>query len=272
MADAKTTICPIEIRHVSISFGEKQVLSDVSFKLACAETLVLLGAAGSGKSTLLKLAAGLLKPDSGEIIIDGENIVSLRETELYAIRRRMGIVFQEGAIFDSLSVYENIAYPLRETGKKDEIKIEETVRRLLGFVELEDAIDKMPVDLSGGMRRRVAVARAIAARPAVMLYDSPTAGLDPITAHTINILIMKMRDLQHVSSILVTQRLQDALFLSRFAFSAETRRLVPVHTNGNHAEMSSTRFVLLKDGTVYFAGNREELVKTDDPYVLRFIS
>lgn len=264
--------CPIEARHISISFGEKQVLTDVSFELSCAETLVLLGATGSGKSVLLKLVAGLLKPDSGEIIIDGKNIVALREAELYAIRRRMGIVFQEGALFDSLSVYENIAYPLRETGETDENKIEESVRLVLGFVEMEDAIEKMPAELSGGMRRRVAVARAIAARPAMMLYDSPTGGLDPITAHTINVLIVKMRDLQHVSSILVTQRLQDALFLSSFAFSPETRRLVPLHTNGHQAETSSTRFVLLKDGKVYFAGGREELVKTKDPYVVRFIS
>src|SRR5487761_70903 len=172
--------CPIEARHISISFGEKQVLTDVSFELSCAETLVLLGATGSGKSVLLKLVAGLLKPDSGEIIIDGKNIVALREAELYAIRRRMGIVFQEGALFDSLSVYENIAYPLRETGETDENKIEESVRLVLSFVEMEDAIEKMPATLSGGMRRRVAVARAIVAQPSVMLYDSPTAGLDPI--------------------------------------------------------------------------------------------
>ncbi len=272
MAESATQTCPIEVRHVSISFGEKQVLTDVSFQLGCGETLVLLGATGSGKSVLLKLIAGLLKPDSGEIIIDGQNTVPLREAGLYPIRRRMGIVFQEGALFDSLSVYENIAYPLRESGETDENAIEQTVRLVLSFVEMEDAIEKMPATLSGGMRRRVAVARAIVAQPSVMLYDSPTAGLDPITAHTINVLIAKLRDLQHVSSIVVTQRLPDALFLSSFAFSPETRRLTPLKSNGHQERASSTRFVMLKDGVVYFAGAREELVNAKDSYLVNFIS
>ncbi|MGH9358360.1 MAG: ABC transporter ATP-binding protein [Terriglobia bacterium] len=248
------------------------MLSDVSLELDSAHSLVLLGPTGSGKSVLLKLIAGLLKPDSGDIIIDGNNIVPLREAELYAIRRQMGIVFQEGALFDSLSVYENIAYPLREAGEKDESKIEDSVRQVLGFVEMEEAIEKMPSELSGGMRRRVAVARAIVARPGLMLYDSPTAGLDPITAHTINVLIAKLRDLQHVSSILVTQRLQDAMLLSRFVFSPETRRLVPLDSSGGQDPTESTHFVLLKDGAVHFAGRRDELVKSRDPYVARFIS
>ncbi len=220
---------------------------------------------------LLKLTAGLLKPDSGDIMVEGKNIVPLREAELYDVRRRMGIVFQEGALFDSLSVYENIAYPLREAGERDEDQIEGSVREVLGFVEMEEAMEKMPSALSGGMRRRVAVARAIVARPALMLYDSPTAGLDPVTAHTIIVLITKLRDLQHVSSILVTQRLQDAMLLSRFAFSPETRRLV-LDSNRRQQRAASTLFVLLKDGAVHFTGSHDELVRSRDPFVARFIS
>ncbi|MGH9451569.1 MAG: ABC transporter ATP-binding protein, partial [Terriglobia bacterium] len=177
----------IEVRDVSIAFGDKPVLADVSLRVGSGATLILLGVTGSGKSVLLKLIAGLLKPDAGEILIDGENTVPMGETQLNPFRKRMGVVFQEGAIFDSLSVYENVSYPLRESGKKDEDEIERSVRRVLGFVEMEDAIDKMPAELSGGMRRRVSIARAIVNQPAMMLYDSPTAGLDPVTAHTINV-------------------------------------------------------------------------------------
>lgn len=246
------------------------MLSDVSFRVGRGETLFLLGVTGSGKSVLLKLIAGLLKPDAGEILIDGENTVPLGETELNPFRKRMGIVFQEGAIFDSLSVYENVAYPLRESGEHDEDAIEDRVRRVLGFVEMEDAIDKMPAELSGGMRRRVAIARAIVARPEMMLYDSATAGLDPVTANTINVLIAKLRDLRGVSAVLVTQRVQDTFFLNRIVISQETHQ--PVPAGGGAGEARTSTFVLLRDQRVYFTGTGDELARTRDPYIERFIS
>ncbi|MDE3178116.1 MAG: ATP-binding cassette domain-containing protein [Acidobacteriota bacterium] len=237
--------------------------------MSAGETIILLGVTGSGKSVLLKLISGLLKPDSGEIFIDGDNTVPMSETQLNPYRKRMGIVFQEGAIFDSLSVFENVAYPLRESGEADEDKIEAAVRRVLGFVEMEDAIDKMPAELSGGMRRRVAIARAIVARPAIMLYDSPTAGLDPVTANTINVLIAKLRDLRSVSSIVVTQRVQDAFFLSSIAISPVTRNPVPAGEDG--AATPRTRFMVLRDQQIYFSGGKDEFVAAHDPYLMRFI-
>lgn len=262
----------VEFRDVSLSFEEKQVLSGVSFRLECGGTLILLGVTGSGKSVLLKLIAGLLKPDSGEILIEGQEITSLHETQLNSIRKHMGIVFQEGALFDSLSVYENVAYPLRESTRLEEEAIEQAVRRVLGFVEMEDAIDKMPSELSGGMRRRVSLARAMINQPAIMLYDSPTAGLDPVTANTINILIAKLRDTQQVSSVLVTQRLQDAFFLSNYVFSSQMRKLVLRGADGDKRGLPSTRFAVLRDGQFYFHGTQEELAKTTDPYLVKFIS
>lgn len=260
----------IELRGVSISFSGRPVLTDVSLQVSAGETLFLFGVTGSGKSVLLKLIAGLLKPDAGEILIDGENTVPMTETQLNPIRKRMGIVFQEGAIFDSLSVYENVAFPLREDGEKDEDKIEASVRRVLGFVEMEDAIDKMPSELSGGMRRRVSIARAIVTAPAIMLYDSPTAGLDPVTANTINILIAKLRDLRGVTSMMVTQRVQDAFFLSSIAISPETRKTILLSQNG--ASRPPMRFMVLRDQQVYFFGTRKEFVAARDPYLMRFIA
>ena len=262
----------IEVRHVSLSFDEKTVLTDVSFQVAVGETLILLGVTGSGKSVLLKLILGLLKPDGGEILIQGQDIVPLSEGQLYAFRQRMAIVFQEGALFDSLSVYENVAYRLREEGGEDETMIERQVREVLRFVELEHAIDKMPSELSGGMRRRVSIARAIISEPSVMLYDSPTAGLDPVTAQTINLLIAKMRDTQHVTSILVTHRLQDAFVLANFVFSAENQTLVRARTDGHTGQTPSTRFLILRGGAVYFEGNEHSLVNAQDPYLRSFVS
>lgn len=263
---------PVQVRHLRLSFDENVVLSDVSFDVAKGETLVLLGVTGSGKSVLLKAILGLLKPDSGEILVEGQDIVPLRETDLSPIRRRMGIVFQEGALFDSLSVYENVSYRLREEGTEDEAAIEQRVRMVLRFVEMEDAIDKMTSELSGGMRRRVAVARAIINDPSVMLYDSPTAGLDPVTAQTINVLIAKLRDTQGVSSIVVTHRLQDAFILANFIYSADKQALVPTRTDGGRSQSAPTRFLVLRDGLVYFEGDQEKLVRSQDPYVRKFLA
>ncbi len=261
----------IEVSHVGISFEDKLVLLDVSFQVGRGETLVLLGVTGAGKSVLLKLLLGLLKPDSGRILIEGQDLVPLSENELSLVRRRMGIVFQEGALFDSLSVYENVAYRLREEGERDEGKIESRVREVLRFVELEDAIDKMPAELSGGMRRRVSVARAIISNPLIMFYDSPTAGLDPVTAHAINVLIAKLRDTQGVSSIVVTHRLQDAFVLSNYVFSPEKQGLVAARTDGRSGRIDPTRFLVLRDGKVYFHGTREEFVFAQDIYLRKFL-
>ena len=214
----------IELRNVSLSFDDKRVLSEISFVLEAGSTLILLGVTGSGKSVLLKVIVGLLKPDSGEVWIEGQDLVPLTEEALQPIRMRMGIVFQEGALFDSLSVFDNVGYRLREEHEKDEAGIDSSVREVLRFVEMEAAIDRMPAELSGGMRRRVAVARAIVSVPAIMLYDSPTGGLDPVTSHTINVLIAKLRDIRHVTSVVVTHRLQDAFTLANNLFSSETKR------------------------------------------------
>lgn len=262
----------IELRGVSLAFDEKRVLQDISFYVPHGGTAVLLGVSGSGKSVLLKLILGLLKPDSGSILVEGADIAPLSEAELNLVRKRMGIVFQEGALFDSMSVYENVSYRLREEGSLEEEVIEQRVRQVLGFVELEEAIYKVPAELSGGMRRRVAIARAVISQPCIMLYDSPTAGLDPVTAHTINALIAKMRDVQHVTSIVVTHRVQDALMLSGFVYSTEEQGLRPVTSNngGGHAA-EQTQFLVLKDAGIYFRGYRQEILAARDPYLRRFV-
>jgi phospholipid/cholesterol/gamma-HCH transport system ATP-binding protein len=267
-----TRMAAIELRHVSLAFEDHPVLDDVSFQLGAGETLVLLGVTGSGKSVLLKLILGLIKPDAGEVRVDGRDLVPLPESDLFAFRRRMGIVFQEGALFDSLSVMENVAYRLREDGENDEARLERRVREVLSFVEMEHAITKMPSELSGGMRRRVSIARAIASEPSIMLYDSPTGGLDPVTAHTINILIAKLRDVQNVTSLVVTHRLADAYALAHFVYSREKQDLVAASDNGGAARRGSTRFLVLRDGQTCFLGTTEEIVASPDPYVRKFLT
>jgi phospholipid/cholesterol/gamma-HCH transport system ATP-binding protein len=262
----------IELRDVAIAFANKNVLARVSFVLGAGETLILLGVTGSGKSVLLKLMLGLLKPDAGQVRIEGRDLVSLSEIELQPIRRRMGIVFQEGALFDSLSVFENVAYRLREEHLTDEGAIEQRVREVLRFVEMESAIEKMPSDLSGGMRRRVAIARTIISNPAIMLYDSPTGGLDPVTSLTINVQIAKLRDVQHVTSVVVTHRLQDAFELVNYLFSPEKQTLVPLPPDSAERSREAIRFIVLRDGGVYFQGGAKEIAQTSDPYLRRFLA
>ncbi|HET9180215.1 MAG TPA: ATP-binding cassette domain-containing protein [Terriglobia bacterium] len=261
----------IEFQNVWLYFDDKPALSDVSFSVARGETLILLGATGSGKSVILKLALGLLKADEGKVIVEGLDLGPVHEKEIREIRQRMGIVFQEGALFDSLSVHENVAYRLREAGVKDDDAIERKVREVLSFVELEGAIEKMPAELSGGMKRRVSIARAIINDPHIMLYDSPTGGLDPVTAQTINILILKSRDVHGVSSIVVTHRLQDAFWLAKFAYSKDTGGLAPINGNGAREPAAATRFLLLREGSVYFHGTPNQVVSTQDPYLQRFL-
>ncbi len=261
--------------QVGLGFGAQPVLRGVSFTLHRGETIVLLGATATGKTLLLKLALGLLKPDRGRLHVLGTDITALEEDDLFPLREKLGIVFQEMALFDSLSVYENVAYRLIEEtmhGKAEraEEEIERRVREVLRFVELEDAIWKLPAELSGGMRRRVALARALITEPPVMLYDSPTAGLDPITSQTILTLIIKLRDTRQTSALYVTQRLQDGFVLARNVFDEASAGLKPASGDGTRA--TSTRFLLLRDGQIYFDGAPQEILAADDPYVRRFLT
>ncbi len=262
----------IELRDVSLTHEDKQVLSRISFRVEQGETLFLLGVTGAGKSVLLKMIMGLIKPGSGQVLIHGRDITPMNEDELDQIRRRMGIVFQEGALFDSLSVYENVAYRLREEGLGPEAEVERRIREVLRFVDMEEAIDKMPSELSGGMRRRVAIARAIISQPEIMLYDSPTAGLDPVTSHTITIQIAKLRDVQHVTSLVVTHHLQDAFVLANYFYLEQKAALVPWRSLNRPDAEPVTRFLLLREGKTYFQGTPEELASTHDNYLLEFLA
>jgi phospholipid/cholesterol/gamma-HCH transport system ATP-binding protein len=255
---------------VAIGFEDKQVLNGVSFQLPKGETKAVFGAAGSGKSTLLKLALGLLKPDRGQIYTLGQDIVHMKEEDLFALRSRVGIVFQESALFDSLTVRENVAFRLYEEGDVPESQIEERVREVLRFVELEHTLDKFPAELSGGMRRRVAIARAVITQPEVLLYDSPTGGLDPVTSTTIIELIVKQRDVYKTSALLVTHRLQDAFTMATHYFDRQSNRMKPL-PKGQRGEVRLT-FLILRDGKVIFDGDAHELKETKDEYIREFIA
>jgi phospholipid/cholesterol/gamma-HCH transport system ATP-binding protein len=259
----------IEFENVSIAFDEKVVLSEVSFRLAHGETKAIFGVAGSGKSTLLKLAMGLLPPDSGRIYVLGEEVTAMSERELFELRRRVGIVFQESALFDSLKVYENVAFRLIEEGVRGE-EIERRVREVLRFVELENTYDMFPSELSGGMRRRVAIARAIVTEPQVLLYDSPTGGLDPVTSNTIIELIMKQRDVYKTSALLVTHRLQDAFTMATHQFDKATNQMVAL-PKGQLSEVPMS-FLLLRDTKVVFDGDAHQLANSRDEYIREYIS
>jgi phospholipid/cholesterol/gamma-HCH transport system ATP-binding protein len=257
--------------NVRIGFDEGDVLRGLSFSVRHRETKILLGESGSGKTLALKLAAGLLVPDSGRVCVFGRDLATLSEPEMQDLRRQFGFVFQEGALFDSLTVGENVAFRMREEHVDNE-EVDERVREALRFVELEDTVENLPDELSGGMRRRVAIARALVNRPSVVLYDSPTAGLDPITSQTIITLILRLRDVQGVASILATHRLQDGFGLARFRFDAEGDRVLPA--KGDRAgvgEAASTRFLVLRDGTAYFEGDPQALLETSDPYLKSFL-
>src|SRR5271155_1837426 len=259
----------IEFDNVCIAFDEKVVLDGISFRLPHGETKALFGVAGSGKSTLLKLAIGLLKPDSGRIFVLGDDITHMSEQELFELRRRVGIVFQESALFDSLKVYENVGFRLMEEGKAAE-EIERRVREVLRFVELERTYDMFPSELSGGMRRRVAIARAIITEPEVLLYDSPTGGLDPVTSNTIIELIMKQRDVYKTSSLLVTHRLQDAFTMATHQFDPKTNQMRHL-PRGQYCDVPMS-FLILRDGKVIFDGDVRQLTHTKDEYIKEYIS
>src|SRR5260370_14061531 len=259
----------IEFDSVSIAFDEKVVLNNVSFQLPNGETKGLFGVAGSGKSTLLKLAMGLLRPDSGRIFLLGEEVTGMSEQDLFELRRRVGIVFQESALFDSLKVYENVAFRLMEEGISAE-EIERRVREVLRFVELERTYDMFPSELSGGMRRRVAIARAIITEPEVLLYDSPTGGLDPVTSNTIVELIVKQRDVYKTSALMVTHRLQDAFTMATHQFEKAANQMV-VLPKGQRCEVPMS-FLILRDGKVIFNGDAQQLATSRDDYIREYIS
>jgi phospholipid/cholesterol/gamma-HCH transport system ATP-binding protein len=261
--------CAIEFDNVSIAFDEKVVLSGISLRLAHGETKAVFGVAGSGKSTMLKLAMGLLRPDSGRIYMLGEEVTAMSERELFELRRRVGIVFQESALFDSLQVYENVAFRLIEEGVSTE-EIERRVREVLRFVELENTYDMFPSELSGGMRRRVAIARAIVTEPQVLLYDSPTGGLDPVTSNTIVELIVKQRDVYQTSALMVTHRLQDAFTMATHQFDKTTNKMVPL-PKGQLSEVPMS-FLILRDSKVIFDGDAHQLAGSRDEYIREYIS
>jgi len=255
---------------VWMSFGSVDVLKGVSFKLPVGETKALFGVAGSGKSTILKLTLGLLKPDSGRVVALGEDVSKAREGDLFGLRGKIGMVFQESALFDSLTVRENVAYRLTEEHGIYDDAIDRRVRESLRFVELEHTLDLFPSELSGGMRRRVAIARAIITHPELLLYDSPTGGLDPVTSNTIIELIMKQRDVYRTSSLLVTHRLQDAFTLATHEFDAKTNTLRKL-PRGQYCDVPMS-FLLLRDGKVEFDGDLRQLATTKDEYIREYIS
>ena len=259
----------IEFDNVSIAFDEKVVLDGISFNLHHGETKAVFGVAGSGKSTLLKLAMGLMRPDSGQIFVLGEEVTRMTEQELFELRRRVGIVFQESALFDSLKVYENVAFRLMEEGISAE-EIERRVREVLRFVELEQAYDMRPSELSGGMRRRVAIARAIITEPEVLLYDSPTGGLDPVTSNTIVELIVKQRDVSKTSALMVTHRLQDAFTMATHQFDQASNQMVAL-PKGQHCEVPMS-FLILREGKVIFDGDAHQLATSRDDYIREYVS
>jgi len=260
----------ISFDAVRLGFGEGDILRGVSFDVAQGETKVLVGESGSGKTLTLKLAAGLLKPGAGRVRVLGRDLGAMRETELLAFRREIGFVFQEGALFDSLSVADNVAYRLTED-RVDRDEIEERVHEALRFVEMEEALDKMPAELSGGMRRRVSIARALVSRPPVVLYDSPTAGLDPVTAQTIITLILRLRDAQGVTSLLATHRLQDAFGLANYRFDAGSERVMRAEDAASRNGQPATNFLVLRDGGVYFEGGPAAVLESRDEYLKHFL-
>lgn len=259
----------IEFHDVTMAYDDRVILDEVNFMVNPGETKIVMGGSGTGKSTILKLVLGLIKPQQGRILIDGDDVTSMSESELADVRKKIGMVFQDGALFDSLSVYENVGFRLFEQGMP-EAEIEETVRRMLRFVNLEHTMYMRPSELSGGMRRRVGIARALVGSPKLILFDEPTAGLDPPTARTILELAMKLRDLEGVSSIFVTHRIEDIkLLASSFATINEGGEIEFRSEQGNLC-LINTRFIMLKEGKVIFHGTDEELWMSKDAYIKDF--
>ncbi len=258
----------LSFNDVSIGFDRNEVLKKITFEVMPGQTCVLLGPAGSGKSVLMKLANGLMKPDSGSICVFGEEITTMKEDQLFEMRRRVGMVFQESALFDSMDVEDNVAYRLNEEGV-DPAESHKRVEEALTFVELSKAINKFPSELSGGMRRRVSIARAIITHPDLILYDSPTGGLDPITSTTIVELVVKQRDVAHTTSLMITHRLQDAFTLATHRFNAEGNRMERI-PDGKVDE--NTRFLMLNEGRIVFSGSTLELTHSDNEWIKGYLA
>jgi phospholipid/cholesterol/gamma-HCH transport system ATP-binding protein len=268
--DKHRAVPAIEFRDVVLFFDDRMVLNKLSFKVMKGETKIILGGSGGGKSTIIKLVLGLLKPDEGRVFVDGEDITEHNEAQMTTVRKKIGMVFQEGALFDSLSVYDNVAYRLHEQGLPED-QVEPEVRRMLRFVNLEDAIDKMPSELSGGMRRRVGIARALIGDPKIVLFDEPTAGLDPPTARTICELAMKLRDLEDVSSIFVTHEMNNLDYLcSEYAVVNEEGQVV-FEREGERLCLVNSKVMMMKEGNIIFSGTDESLRKADDKYIQKFL-
>jgi len=256
--------------HVSLAFDDTVVLRDVSFELRRGHTKIILGASGAGKSISLKLILGLLKPDNGKVWVNGQLINDYTEDQMMKVRADIGMVFQEGALFDSLTVAENVGYKLYEETDQPLETVRKRVEEVLGFVRLSQFIDRKPSELSGGQRRRVAIARAMTVKPGILLYDEPTTGLDPITSTTIDEEIVKLRDLEEVTSILVTHQLRDAFFVATQE-AVRTGDKVDFVDAGPE-KMQEAEFMMLKDGLIIFEGTAEELRASSDPYIQAFLS
>jgi phospholipid/cholesterol/gamma-HCH transport system ATP-binding protein len=268
---AKEDSSPVIVfEDVALAFDDNEVLRGVSFRLPRGETKAVFGVAGSGKSLILKLALGLIRPDSGRIVVLGQDVTSMPEKELFQLRARIGMVFQESALFDSLTVRENVAYRLMEEHGVYDEDIDRRVREALRFVELEHTLDLDPSELSGGMRRRVAIARAVITQPELLLYDSPTGGLDPVTSNTIIELIVKQRDVYKTSALMVTHRLQDAFTMATHQFDKPANRMVLL-PRGQHCEVPMS-FLILRDGKVIFDGDLHQLAHSEDEYIQEYIS
>jgi phospholipid/cholesterol/gamma-HCH transport system ATP-binding protein len=260
----------VEVRNLSLAFDEKVVLRDVSFTLLRGHTKIILGASGSGKSTILRVILGLLRPDGGEVWINGERTDTMSEREMMRVRSDLGMVFQEGALFDSLTVAENVGYKLYEEAATPADDIRRRVEEVLGFVRLGEHVDKMPSELSGGQRRRVAIARAMAFKPGILLYDEATTGLDPITATGVDEEMVKLRDLENVTSIIVTHQLRDAFFVAEHEAIRDNGGIRLAHADAQKCD--EAEFIMLKQGVIVFEGNAHELRESKDPYIVDFLS
>ena len=268
---AATPSSILRFENVNVSFEGSPVLTDISFEAVGGESRVIMGAAGSGKTVLLKTALGLVRPDSGKVFVFGKDLTTLRERELFEVRSKVGMLFQESALFDSLSIEENVAYPLlnQRSMHYPKSQVHHRVEEALEFVELEGTLEKFPSELSGGMRRRAAIARAVVTNPPLVLYDSPTAGLDPITAHTIIALIVKERDIDNTTTLMVTHRYQDGNLVANFRYNSK-QGVLEAARNGDRGEARTT-FMVLREGRLVFEGDQDRLQAFPDPYVRKFV-
>ena len=265
-----TEVPAVVFDRVSMAFDNNVVLNEISFSVRPGHMTMLLGASGSGKSVVLRLILGLLKPDSGAILVNGERVDTMSETQLMRVRDGIGMLFQESALFDSLTVADNVGYKLFEAAELPADQVRQRVLEVLGLMGLEDYIDRLPSELSGGQRRRVAIARAMASRPGLLLLDEPTSGLDPITAKTIDAEIIKLRDVEHVTSILVTHQLQDAFYVATHQAKAQDGRLVV--GPADPSAMAEREFIVLKETGIYFEGDATALLTSEDPYLKQFLT